>query len=135
VRGGFNRAGNRLYVLHRDSPYISVLDPATRSVSRRVYVGSGATALKVDTQTDRIYLARRGTGEVVIYEPFSLLPVDSIRTGQDASYLAIDGETNNLLVVLPEANETRVIPLVGKKTAARIDVPDAPAWVTVAGER
>lgn len=135
VRGDFNRAGNRLYVLHRNSPYLSVFDPATLSVLRRVYVGSGGTALKVDLRTDQIYLARRGTGEVAIYDPFSFLPIDTYRTGQDASYLAIDGETNNLFVVLPGANEVRAIHLVGKTNASRVEVTDAPAWLTLMGER
>ena len=36
-------------------------DPATLTVLRKVYVGTGGTALKVDSRTDMIYLARRGT--------------------------------------------------------------------------
>jgi hypothetical protein len=112
-----------------------VFDPATLSVLRRVYVGSGGTALKVDARTDRIYLSRRGTGEVAIYDPFSFLPIDSYRTGQDVSHLAIDGETNNLFVVIPGANEVRAVRLVGKTVASRVEVIDDPAWVTLMGER
>jgi YVTN family beta-propeller protein len=135
VRGDFNRAGNRLYVLHRNSPYLGVVDPATLSVLRRVYVGSGGTALKVDSRTDLIYLARRGTGEVAIYDPFSFLPIGSHRTSQDVSYMAIDGETNTLFVVVPGANEVRAIHLVGKTDVSRVEVPDAPTWVILMGER
>ena len=69
-------------------------------------MGTGGTALKVDSRTDLIYLARRGTGEIAIYDPFSFLPIDSYRTGGDAAYLTIDGEGNNLCAVLP--GRTRV---------------------------
>jgi YVTN family beta-propeller protein len=135
VRGEFNRAGNRFYVLHKYSPYLSVFDAATLSIVRRVYVGIGGTALKVDPRTDLIYLARRGTGEIAIYDPFSFLPIDSYRTGNDASYLAIDGEGNNLVVVLPGANRLRTVRLIGKGTVSETEVGEDPFWVTLMGER
>lgn len=135
VRGDFNRAGNRLYVLHKYSPYLSVFDATTLSIVRRVYVGTGGTALKVDTRTDLIYLARRGTGEVAIYDPFSFLPIDSYRTGQDVLYMTIDGEGNNLMVVLPGENGLRTVRLIGKGTASEIEVGEDPIWVTLMGER
>jgi len=135
VRGEFNRAGNRLYVLHRHSPHLSVFDPTTLSIVRRVFVGSGGTALKVDSRTDLIYLSRQGAGEISIYDPFSFLPVDAYRTGGDVSCLAIDGEGNNLLVVLPGTNGVRTVRLVGKDTASETDVGEDPYWVTLMGER
>ena len=91
--------------------------------------------MKVDTKTDRIYLSRQGTGEVTIYDPFSFLPIDSYRTGGDASCLTIDGEGNNLRVVLPGTNGVRAVRLVGKGTASETDVGEDPYWVTLMGER
>ncbi|MBP2683749.1 MAG: beta-propeller repeat protein [Deltaproteobacteria bacterium] len=135
VRGEFNRVGNRLYVLHKYSPYLGVYDTGTLSVVRRVYVGSGGTALKVDPRTDLIYLARRGTGEIAIYDPSSFLPVDSYRTREDVSHLTIDGERNDLYVVLPGSNTLRVIRLIGKGTEYEVEVGDDPYWVTLMGER
>jgi len=135
VRGEFNRAGNRLYVLHRHSPYLNVYDAATLSIVRRVYVGTGGTALKVDSRTDLIYLARRGTREIAIYDPISFLPIDSYRTEEDASYLTIDGEGNNLCAVFPGSNAVRMIHLVGKGTASGTEVGEDPFWATLMGER
>jgi len=43
MRGQFNRAGDRLYVLHRYSPNLVVLDPLSLSVVRRVNIGAGGT--------------------------------------------------------------------------------------------
>ena len=92
-------------------------------------------ALKVDTQTDRIYLARRNARSVEIFDPLSLLPVDSIPTGADAAYLAIDGEGNNLYVALPEKDEVRVIRIVGRETVTRIEVGKDPYGLALSGER
>jgi YVTN family beta-propeller protein len=135
VRGEFNRAGNRLYVLHGHSPYLNVYDAATLSIVRRVYVGTGGTALKVDSRSDLIYLARRGAREIAIYDPFSFLPIDSYRTGEDASYLTIDGEGNNLCAVFPGSSGVRMIHLIGKGTASETEAGEDPFRVTLMGER
>jgi hypothetical protein len=112
-----------------------VFDPTTLSIVRRVFVGSGGTALKVDSKTDLIYLSRQGTGEIAIYDPFSLLPIDSYRTGGDVPCLTIDGEGNNLLVVLPGTNGVRTIRLIGKDTVSETDVGEGSYWVSLMGER
>jgi YVTN family beta-propeller protein len=135
VRGQFNRAGNRLYVLHRDSPYLSVIDPVSLSVVRRINIGAGGAALKVDPRNDLIYIAKRFSGDVDIYDPFSFLPIDAVRAGGETSYMTIDGEGNNLLIVLPDKNRLRIVHLVGKGTAAEIDVGEAPYWATIMGEK
>jgi YVTN family beta-propeller protein len=136
VRGEFNREGNRFYVLHKYSPYLGVFDPTTLSFVRRVYVGSGGTALKVDTRTDLIYLSRQGTGEIAVYNPFSFLPVESFRTvGGEPSYLTIDGEGNTLVVALQGTSGVRAVRLIGHETAWETDVGDDPYWVTLMGER
>jgi len=89
----------------------------------------------VDSKTDLIYLSRQGTGEVAIYDPFSFLPVDSYRTGGDVSSLAIDGEGNNLFVVLPGTNLVRAVRLIGKETVSETEVGEKPSWVALMGER
>ena len=91
--------------------------------------------MKVDSRSDLIYLARRGTREIAIYDPFSFLPIDSYRTREDASYLTIDGEGNNLCVVFPGANDVRMIHLIGKGTASETEAGEDPFWVTLMGER
>jgi DNA-binding beta-propeller fold protein YncE len=135
MRGQFNRAGNRLYVLHRNSPYLVVLDPQSLSVVRRVHIGGGGAALKVDPRTDRFYIAKRNSDEIDIYDPFSFLPIDSLRAGGETSLMAIDGEGNRLLLLLPGRKRLRIVHLVGKETAAEIDVGDDPYWLAIMGER
>lgn len=135
IRGQLSRDGSRLYVLQRFSPYLAVVDPASLSTARRIYVGGGGTALKVDPRTDLIYLSRLLSDEIEVFDPFSALPVDAVRAGGEAAYVAIDGEENNLFIVLPGKNRLRAVRLVGKETAAEIDLADDPYWVTMMGER
>ena len=98
-------------------------------------MGPGATALKVDPRTDRIYLARRGTGAIEVYDPLSFLPVDTIQTEGDVSFLTIDDEGNNLYLVLAGADQVQVLRIVGKEIPARADVGDGPSRVSLVGER
>ncbi len=135
VRGDFSRDGSRLYVAHGSSPYLAVIDVASLAVVKRIYVGPGAAALKVDPRTDQIYLYRRHAGQVDIFDAFSSLPVDFVRSDEEVGFMTIDGEGNNLLLVLPEANAIRGVRLIGKGDSARLDVGEDPYRVTLMGER
>lgn len=135
VRGQLNRAGNRLYVMHRDSPFLGVMDPVSLSVVRRIHIGAGGAALKVDPRTDLVYLAKRFGDEIDVYDPFSFLPIDVLHAGGEASYMTVDGDGNRLLIVLPGSGRLRIVNLVGKGTAAEIDVGDDPYQAAVMGEK
>lgn len=135
VRGDFSRDGSRIYIAHKSSPYLTVIDTSSLAVVKRIYVGTGAIALKVDSRTDQIYLYRQHAGQVEIFDAFSSLPVDFIRSDEEVAYMTIDGEGNNLLLVLPEVNEIRAVRLVGKGASVRLDVGEDPYRATVMGER
>jgi YVTN family beta-propeller protein len=135
VRGQFNRAGDRLYVIHEMYPYLLAIDPASFSVVKRVLLGTGAISLKVDTRTDLIYVGKRNDSVVTIYDPFSFSPVYSIPTGGTAGFMTIDNETNNLYLVVPGRKVLMVVNLASRKPVTEIDISELPAWVTVMGER
>lgn len=135
LRGQLARDGSLLYVLQAGSSFLAVVDTRSLSVTKRIYVGAGGTALKVDPQSGWIYLAVRNSVEVGVYDPFSLLPVDLVPVGGEVAYMTIDGEGNNLFLVLPEENRVRAVRLIGKETALEIDVGNDPYRVTLMGER
>jgi YVTN family beta-propeller protein len=135
LRGQFNRNGDRLYVIHEWSPYLSVIDTASLAVVKRISVGMGFKAMKVDTSTDMLYLGKDHDVTVGVYEPFSLFPVDFLQTGSGITFLTIDGEGNNLLMVSPEGRRLLIMNLISRKTLSVIEVGDAPYGVTVMGER
>jgi YVTN family beta-propeller protein len=135
VRGQLDRSGERLYVIHRSSPNMLVFDTTTFSLLRRVNVGTGATAIRVDPQTDRVHIARHGAREISIFDPFSLLPVDSIEVDGDVTYIGLDDENRNLLLVLVDRQRIRIVQITGSRTVAEVDVGENPFWAATVGER
>lgn len=135
VWGQFNRKGDRLYVIFSGSPYLVVLDVATLNVIRRVYVGLGAVSMKVDTKTDLLYVGKRRDNSVTVYNPFTLTPSYSIRTGGPVAYMTIDGEENNLCLVMPGKRAVSIVNLISRKVVGEIEVGEDPQWVSIIGER
>jgi YVTN family beta-propeller protein len=134
LRGQFNRLGDKFYIIHEWSPYLSVVDARSLAV-KRTSVGMGMASVKVDTNTDLVYLGKRREALVGVYDPLSFVPVDFIRTGTGITYLTIDGELNNLVMVGTEAATVMIVNLISRKTLAVVDVGEGPHWVTIMGER
>jgi YVTN family beta-propeller protein len=135
LRGQFNRRGDRLYVIHEFSSFLTVIDPTSLSLIRRFPVRMGMSSIKVDTMTDLVYLGRKNEVVVEVYDPFSFVSVDVIRTGGTISYMAVDGEESNLYLVNPELRRLMVSNLVSKRIIYEIDVGEGPYWVALMGER
>ncbi len=135
LRGQFSKRGDKIYVIHEWSSYLSVIDPLSLSVARRFQVRMGMESIKVDTNTDLIYLGRKNDTVVEAYDPFSFVPVDFINTGGGISYMTIDGQENNLYMINPGMKTLLSSNLISKRMVFIIDVGQNPYWVTVMGER
>lgn len=135
VRGDFNRQGDKLYVFHQWSPTLLVYDTASLAVLKRIYTGLGVSAIKVDRTTDRLYVAKKDSPIIEIYDPFSLIPIDFLQAEGWSSYMLIDADENNLLLVLPERNALQSINLISKKNRFLMDTGSAPNWSAIMGAR
>ena len=135
IRGQFNRRGDRLYVIHELSSYLTVIDPASLTTLRRFSVRIGMKSIKVDLRTDFVYLGRKVDPMVEVYDPLSFVPVDYIRAGTGVTYMAIDGDENNLYMVNFERKKVIISNLVSKKIISEMDVGEGPYWITMMGER
>lgn len=135
LRGQLDRAGARLYVAQPHSAYLTVYSLPDLSVQRRVYVGIGVSALKVDPLTDLIYVGRRDENRLVVYDPFSYLPIDFIELPDAATYMAIDDAQNRLFVLMAESRSIAVIELSSRRLAGTLDVGDDARVVALMGER
>ena len=82
LRGQFNRQANNLYMIHEWSMYLTALDPFALSILKRYPVRMGMTSIKVDPQTDLVYMGRGHDTVVEVYDPFSFVVVDSIKAGR-----------------------------------------------------
>jgi YVTN family beta-propeller protein len=135
VRGQFNRRGDRLYVIHELSSYVVVINPQSLTAIARFPVRSGMGSVKVDPNTDLIYLGRRHDFAVGLHEPIAFAPVGSIGTGASIAYMAVDGDDNTLFMVSPDRKSVLAANLTGRRIVGEMDVGDDPYWVTMMGER
>ncbi len=135
IWGQFSAKGDRLYVICEQSPYMTVFDPYKITVLSRIYVGIGMKSLKVDPATDMIYAGREHGGNIELYDPVTLLSNGFITTGEDAAYLTIDNEGNNLWALNSAQRTAQAVNLVSGRVVSEIDAGDEPFWMALTGER
>jgi YVTN family beta-propeller protein len=133
--GQVSRDGKRLYVIHAGSPYMNEYALPGTTVSKRIRVGLGATAIKVDSRTDLIYIGYAEVGRLETYDPFSALPVDAFDLPGWVSNMAIDDPQNQLFALMPARRAIAVIDLTSRKVLSVIDVSGEPYEVKLAAER
>ncbi|MGA2192290.1 MAG: YncE family protein [Nitrospirota bacterium] len=135
IRGQLNAAGTALYFIQANSPYLTVVNLPALSVANRVYIGLGLLSIKVDPATNYIFISKRDEDRLFVYDPFSFIPIDYILTDGDVTYMAIDGENNNLFLLIPEKKTIQVINLNSRRTLSDVGVLEDPYYVTMMGER
>jgi YVTN family beta-propeller protein len=135
LRGTFNRKGDQLIIFHEWSPNLIVYDTSSLAVLKTIYVGIGVSFIKLDNATDRLYVAKRHDTIVDIFVPFSAIPIDFLKVAGGATYMQIDDDENNLLLVLPEQSALQSINLVSKKERFIMDTGNVPYWSAIIGER
>jgi YVTN family beta-propeller protein len=135
IRGAFNRASDRLYVIHRDSPYLMVIDANRLARLDRIMVGMGAGVVHVDPDTDFLYVGKKYSAVVDVYDPFSYLPVNFLPVSGTPAQMAIDREENRLLLAIPEADAVVAVDLVTNRPLGTLDVGRDPRSLEIMGAR
>ncbi len=137
----FNRSSDRLFVAQDGSPYVivaSLFDEKRKPIlelAQRPFVGPGQSAIRIESPSDRIYLARRGTGTIEVFDPFSLLAIERLPVPGDVSYLTIDRETAGLVAVVPGKGEVVRVSPVSRSIEAVVPAGPGVAFVALVGER
>jgi YVTN family beta-propeller protein len=134
LRVALSRDGTRLYVVHRGSAYLATFVVPSLVPLSRVYVGLGATTVKVDQRTDLVYLSH-GDRRISVHDPFSLQPMDRIDLPGSVSQMTIDDAANTLLALMPERRTIAVVDLTSRALLSEIPVGAEPYAVAFAGER
>jgi YVTN family beta-propeller protein len=135
LRAQLSRDGTRLYLVARGSAYLTVFSVPEMTEVRRVFVGLGAAALKVDPRTDLVYVGRGDEGRIQVFDPISELPVDSIQVPGPVSYLALDDVENALVAVIPSLRQVAFVDVTRKRLAGTVDLGGEPYQVVLLGER
>jgi YVTN family beta-propeller protein len=130
-----SRDGKRLYVIHAGSPFMNEYSLPGLAITRRIRVGLGTTAIKLDTRTDLLYVAHADLGRIEVYDPFSAFPVDAFDVPGWVSNMAIDDPQDQLFALMPDARAIAVLDLTSRRVMAVIDVPGDPYEVKLATER
>ncbi len=134
VRGQFNRRGDRLYVVHETSPYVTVINPSTLTVTSRFPVRFPMDTLKVDPGTDYVYLGGRRSFAVSLYDPLSFAVIDTVQDSGGTVNMTADVEDNTLYLVNQSTNRVLVFERIRKRRVGELDVGDGPTWISVMGE-
>jgi YVTN family beta-propeller protein len=135
VRGTFNRNGDRLYIIGPGSPNVSVIDPLRFAVIEKVFIGTGASAIRTDPRTGLILVGKEAGGEVSIIDPSSSMFIDTIEIGGHAAFMAIDDEENDLFIAIPERRMIQKVNLTSKRIVAELEVREGAYAVVLMGER
>lgn len=136
TRGQFSRNGDVLYTTHEMSPFVRLVRPfPSLMLQQRYRTGMGTVSLKLDGLTNLIYMGKRFSNTVEVYEPSTFVSISSINIGGGATYMAIDGEQNNLYVVNGDGRSIDVVNLVTREVIGQFDVGEQPFRVSLMGER
>lgn len=133
-RAAISKDGKRIYVIANLSSELLVVDPAGFAVTGRVFIGSGASSIKVDSKTGLIYVGKK-QNEISVVDPVSLSLIDSFGVGGEAGSLTIENEENSLFVIFPGEKRLQKFNLVNKKLLGTLEVEEGCYDVAVMGER
>jgi len=133
--GQVSRDGKRLYVIHAGSPYMNEYALPGLTVSRKIRVGLGASAIKLDSRTDLLYVAHEEVGRIEVYDLFAALPVDAFDVPGWVSNMAIDDPQDQLFALMPTQRAIAVVDLTSRKVLSVIDVSGDPYEIKLAAER
>jgi DNA-binding beta-propeller fold protein YncE len=112
-----------------------VINPNLLTVTGKFTVRSGVRSVKVDPNTDLVYLGKVHDFAVGLYDPFVFAPVGFVDTGTAIAQMTADGDENYLFMVNPDRKTVLVANLTSRRIAGEIDVGDDPYWVAMMGER
>ena len=133
--GQVSRDGTRLYVIHAGSPFMTEYALPGLTVSRKIRVGLGASAIRIDPRTDLIYVGHLDDDRLEVYDSLSALPVDAFDVPGWVSSMAIDDPQDQLFALMPGRRAIAVVDLTSRKVLSIIDVSGEPYEVRLPAER
>jgi YVTN family beta-propeller protein len=126
-----DRDEEKLFVISRDSPNLTVVDTSTLTVTDKIYVGMGAVSIVADDLSGLVLVGRKFGREIALIDPSALMPVDTIRLESAAGPMILDPQQNALLVSIPEKGVVQKVNLVSKKVISEMKTDLIPSEVAV----
>jgi hypothetical protein len=134
-KGAANADGSVLYLISDFSAHLLVVDAASLSVTRKIFIGQGAVSIKGDRKTGLLYIGMKD-GAIAVVDPRSaLMLIDSFSLPGAVQHLTIDNEENAIFAVLPKSGTLRKVDLVSKQPMGSLELENGSHAVAVMGER
>jgi YVTN family beta-propeller protein len=134
IRGDLSADGDTLYLITGSSPNLLAIDAEGLTPTARIWVGRGATSIKVDTRTGFIYVGRR-SGDIVVIDPRALTFIDEFKVGGTPAYLTVDDEQSAIFAVLPDQGSIQKLNLVSYRVLGTLEVERGSYATVIMGER
>lgn len=133
-KAALSRTGSELYVITENSPNLLLIDLAAGTAVQKVFVGTGARSILVDTLSNLVYVGRRD-GEIAVIDPTIRSYIDSIQVGGLVEDMVISDEGNFLFALLPRQNTVKKVNLTSKEVMAGIELAGEGYGIALVGAR
>ena len=116
-----NTKTDKIYVLHQDTPIVSVIDGATNTVTTITDPGGIPRAVAAEPVSNKIYLVNRNNIVVIDGETNSSTTVADSNTGDLGYAAAVNPLTHKIYVTNPSSNHVTVIDEVSNSSTTVTD--------------
>lgn len=130
-----DRDEEKLFIIGRDSPNLTVVDLTMLAITDRIYIGTGSVSIAVDELSGLVYVSRENSNRVSVVDPSALMPVDTIQLTGAAGHVAIDLQEKALLVIIPDKRILQKVDLVSKRIMGELKLDTTPSEVAVLENR
>lgn len=87
-----------VYVSHASLDYVSVLDPATNRVVRKIKAGKGTVGVELSPQLDHGYVANFNSNDVTVFDAKTGDTIATVSAGEHPSMLLLTADARYLLI-------------------------------------
>ena len=133
-QGVLSRDGNHLVVIGQRSNDLLVIDLRQLKVVDKIFIGSGAVAIAVDSHSNLGYIGKH-SGEVVIVDVAAQMFLDTFTVSGDVEYLALDGEESTLFILSADHELIHKVNRVSQQRMGIMETGERGHALVIMGER
>ncbi|MBE0500783.1 MAG: hypothetical protein IBX47_05005, partial [Desulfuromonadales bacterium] len=134
LTGAISADGTLLYLVTDFSPELLIIDTASLTMQNKIFIGSGARAIKRNRVNGLLYVGKQDGG-IAVVDPRALMAIDSFQLPGPVQALAIDHAESALFALLSDSSRLLKLDLISKQTTGIVEVDAKSHAVVVMGER
>lgn len=126
--------GREVWVAHRGSGQVSIIDVATKKVVETVKVGGDPYRVKITPDGKRVLLSNPQDGELIVVEAATRKEVKRLAIAGMPAGIAVSSDSKRAAVTTIQANGIAVIDLENLSVTAKAETGKGPDGLTWAGK-